>query len=346
MEAIRGLPLLGDCWLDLVRRCPPGDWLQASRTILDPVFEMVATGAKRVPANELLIMQAWNARLREDNERLRADVDAPRRAGSKPRLRPELRFRELLKLWRDERKPRPQSYAEAERATEDLLDYLGDIAVNSLTSDMLMDYRDEAKRLPASMPRADRALPFRQRISRHAKSGSPYVSPTTLKKRVGAIQALLSFAHHERWIEQNVGTGIRITGFTRAARGRRSFLPGELGQLFSSDLFLRPDLLLRRRTGVCDVTLYWLFLLGLTSGARLEEVGQARVADVRTDDGILYIDIDDVTGEPGGPDLPDKSVKTHGSRRSSRSTTTSWPLASAGTSTPFVSLAASCCSPT
>lgn len=185
--------------------------------------------------------------------------------------------------------------------------------MGSITSDLLMDYRDEAKRLPASMPREDRALPFRERLARHAASGTPRVSPTTLKKRIGSIQALLSFAHQERWIEQNVGTGIRITGFTRAARGRRSFLPGELGQLFASDLFLRPDLLLTRRTIVGDVTLYWLFLLGLTSGARLEEVGQARVVDVRTDDGILYID--DVADERGDASLPDKSVKTHGSRR-------------------------------
>lgn len=107
VECIRGLPLLGDCWLDVVRQCPPGDWLQSSLTVLDPVFEMLGASVKRVPANELLIMQAWNARLRDDNERLRADVDAPRRAGSRPRLRPDLRFRELLKLWRDEKKPRP-----------------------------------------------------------------------------------------------------------------------------------------------------------------------------------------------------------------------------------------------
>lgn len=50
-------------------------------------------------------MQAWNARVREDNERLRSDIDAPRRAASKPRLRPDLRFRELLTLWKEEKSP-------------------------------------------------------------------------------------------------------------------------------------------------------------------------------------------------------------------------------------------------
>lgn len=310
----RGHPLPGDGWLAIVRQTPPSEWLKASRTVLDEVKDQDPRVAQ-IPANQLLIMQAWNARVREDNDRLRFDVDAPRRMASKPRLRADLTFRDLLKLWNEEKKPRPQSYSEVERATEDLIDYLGDIPVETLTSDMLMDYRDEARKLPASMPRADRALPFNERLAKHEHSGTPRVSATTLKKRIGGVQALLGFAHQQRWITHNPGTGIRIIGFSRAGRGRRSFMPGELAQLFSSDLFVRPDLLLHRRTAVSDVTLYWLFLLGLTSGARLEEVGQARVADVKTDGGILYIDIDDVAADTKTASLPDKSVKTQGSRR-------------------------------
>ena len=310
----RGQPLPGDGWLTIVRQTPPSEWLKASRTILDEVGDQDSPVA-RIPANDLLIMQAWNARVREDNDRLHSDVDAPRRLTAKPRLRPDLRFRELLKLWKDEKNPRPRSYVEVDRSTEDLIDYVGDIPVETFTSDMLMDYRDEARKLPATMPRADRSLPFSERLARHEGSDTPRVSPPTLKKRVGSIQALLGFAHQQRWISQNVGTGVRITGYSRIARGRRSFMPGELAQLFSSDLFLRPDKLLHRRTSVSDVTMYWLFLLGLTSGARLEEVGQARVQDVRLDGEIMYIDIDDMMDATTHNDLPDKSVKTTGSRR-------------------------------
>ncbi len=81
------------------------------------VFEDQTPPIKRIPANDLLIMQAWNARVLEDNERLRADIAAPRRIAVKPRLRPDLRFRELLQLWNKENAPRPQSYVEVERAT-------------------------------------------------------------------------------------------------------------------------------------------------------------------------------------------------------------------------------------
>lgn len=259
-------------------------------------------------------MDAWNEQIVADNARFHVDVNTPRRAGSKTRLRPDLRFGELLDLWRTERVPRPQSIAEAERAVTDLIAYVGDMTVASFTADMLMDYRDEAKRLPRTMPRADRTLPFDERIARHATSGLPRVSAPTLKKRVGAIQAVLSFAHQQRWIAHNVGTGIRITGYTRRTRNRRSFRGDEVAKLFSSDLFLRTDLLLRRSTKVSDPTLYWLFVLGLTSGARIEEIGQARVADVRTEAGILYIDVDDYAADEEAG-LPDKHVKTEDSRR-------------------------------
>jgi hypothetical protein len=312
MRALRNLPLTGDRWLDLVRSRPRSVWIRACRMVLDPLFETADPPIVRVAANELALMDAWNAHVVADNARFHADVNAPRRAGAKPRARPDLHFRELLKLWQKDKQPRPQSFAETERAVADLIAYVGDIAVASLTADMLMDYRDEAKRLPRTMPRADRSLPFDERIALHADSGLPRVTATTLKKRIGSIQALLSFAHQQRWIEHHVGTGVRITGYSRKTRGRRSFRHDELAKLFRHDLFLRPDLLLQRRTKVSDLTLFWLFVLGLTSGARIEEVGQARVTDVRTDAGILYIDIDDYAEDD---DLPNKSIKTDNSRR-------------------------------
>ena len=78
--------------------------------------------------------------------------------------------------------------------------------VSSITTDMLYDYRDAVRQLPKSMPRADRALPFGERLAKHAETGEDRVSAVTVKKRIGAIQALLSFGHQGRWIADNVGT--------------------------------------------------------------------------------------------------------------------------------------------
>ncbi len=310
-----GVPIVGDTWLRFVQRVPRSTWMEACAAVLDPLFESAAPPVPRTPVNEGRIMDAWNARVLLDNARVYADRDTPRRSLPAPRVRPDLRLRTLLDEWNGAQRPRPQTLHETSRAVEDFIDWFGDIAVASITSDMLYDYRDAGRRLPKSMPRADRSLSFQERLARHVTTAGQRVSAATVKKRIGAIQALLSFAHQERWISENVGTRIRITGYTRTVKARRSFRDGELAALFGDPLFTRPASWFVRRTKVSDLTLYWLFLLGLTSGARLEEVGQARLVDLKTDAGVLFIDIDERETEGGDADDADKKIKNANSRR-------------------------------
>ena len=107
-----------------------------------------------------------------------------------------------------------------------------------------------------------------------------------------------------------------VEGAGRPKIRRRSFRSEELTTLFGSELFLQPTLLLDRRTKVSDLTLFWLFLFGVTSGARIEEMGQAHLADVVRRDSVLHVDIDDyVTNTEDSAGAPEKSVKNDGSRR-------------------------------
>lgn len=92
---------------------------------------------------------------------------------------------------------------------------------------------------------------------------------------------------------------------------RQTFQEQELQRLFASPLFTAPTTWKHDRL-VSDMTMYWLFLLGLTTGARLEGVGQAMVADVKTDGTISYIDIDYYAA---GASDDAKSIKTATPRR-------------------------------
>src|SRR5262249_56656834 len=53
----------------------------------------------------------------------------------------------------------------------------------------------------------------------------------------------------------------------------------------------------------------WLPLIGLFTGARLEEIGQALISDVKHEDGIDYLDINILDRDAG------KRVKNRSSRR-------------------------------
>ena len=312
----RGKLIAGDQWLNFIREKPRSVWIKVCDEVLIPLFKAADPPIKRIPANELALMDAWNAHVRDDNARFRAEVEGPVRRISQSRLRQDMRFDELLTRWAAKRSPRPQSLHETRRSVQDLIAFLGDIPVSQLTKDMLLDYRDAGAELPLGMPRADQSLPFPERVSKYQGSGAPKVSPTTVKKRIGAIQTLLSFAEKERWIDGNVGARVTVDGAGKAKTPRRSFRHDELRALFASELFLFPERLTSRCTAISDLTLYWLFLLGLTSGARIEEIGQAHLSDVTTDAGIHYIDITDyVPDSSTTQERHEKSLKTDDSRR-------------------------------
>ncbi|MDB5710798.1 MAG: hypothetical protein JWL96_2868 [Sphingomonas bacterium] len=244
----------------------------------------------------------------EDLNRTRMGRHRPR--ARQPRVRPHMRLKQLFREWKAGNEPRPQSALEYEAAVDDFIDFAGDVGVSAIDPDMLFDYRDEAKKLPATMPRADRALPFRARVTKH-EATLPKCAPPTLKKRIGALQALLTYAFEQRWIPTNVGAGIPILGYTKKKRTRRSFEDHELATLCACPLFINP-LGWSSTSRISDATIFWLFLLAITSGARLEEVGQVALADVKRDADIVYLDIDEYVVDP---DAEAKSVKTDDSIR-------------------------------
>lgn len=233
-----------------------------------------------------------------------------RPAGS--RLRPDMCMTELFNEWKATLQPTEQTAHEYEQSMRDFVEMHGDIPAAEVTADDLLDYRDAARSMPASMPRADRQLPFTNRVAKHAETSCPRISPSTLRKRVGAIQAFLAFAFKQKWIATNVGASIPIEGYSKTGGLKPNNLDeAELTRLFLASLFTSPATW-RNDRKVWDRTLYWLFLLALTTGARIEEMGQALLTDVKSSNEVLYIDVDDYVDEEMDAS---KSVKTANSRR-------------------------------
>ena len=143
------------------------------------------------------------------------------------RLRSDLRLMDLFDDWKMVMLPTLQTAHEYQAAARDFVDFLGDIPVEEMEQNDLLNYRDEARNLPATMPKADRALPFTERLDRDRHSEADRVSPSTLKKRIGGVQALLSFAKGQKWISRNEGRDVAIVGYTKG--GHQAHLLNSLG---------------------------------------------------------------------------------------------------------------------
>lgn len=301
--------LPGDVWLRFVRTRSRDDALRMAEHMIHWVHggfrnEGAYGDIVRSSENDWHIMNAVTDAVAREQAALRLMLGNPVRSVPS-RLRPDMKLGELLEAWKG-KTPAPGAQGAHETATTvaDFIDYFGDVSVSRITGDHLYNFRDEVASLPKAMPKADRSLSFNARLAKYQRHNASKVAPASVKRRVGHIQSLLTYAFSKRWIEHNTGSGIPIEGYAKNTGGRRPFLDDELALLFASTLFLQPKKWSFARDTVSDMTLAWFFLLGLTNGARIEEIGQTELANIKTDSGVRYLDLG-----------PDAKVKNEGSRR-------------------------------
>ncbi|MBU0801786.1 MAG: site-specific integrase, partial [Alphaproteobacteria bacterium] len=143
-----------------------------------------------------------------------------------------------------------------------------------------------------------------------AKPDTPTLSSATVRLTVARLSSLMSFAVESGHISSNPVTASRVLRKLDAAKPKRhldddkGYKWEELVRLFSHSDFQSQ----RYATGRPGNAVFWLPLLAAYTGARREEIAQLYVSDVRQhESGQWLIRIID--------DRPDKSVKTHSSRR-------------------------------
>lgn len=108
-------------------------------------------------------------------------------------------------------------------------------------------------------------------------------SAATAANKLNIFRALLSFAHENRVIASNPCAGITIKPLGRAKDKRLPYSKEALAAVFSSPIYSKDA---RPKAG-CGEAAYWLPLLALYTGARLNELGQLRPKDITFE---TYID--------------------------------------------------------
>ncbi len=233
------------------------------------------------------------------------NIDAPREAAPLPpasgvSLRPPEvtndRARSPLSAglahWRVMQQPRPQSYREVARAVERFIALFGDLPVGEITDLNIISYRELIARMPTNLQlsKLTAAGQTLQQAIDEGEVGGNRLSPGSIKKDIGGLQAILGLLEAEKWVPVNVASGLRIAGYSKRKQGstieRQPFTREMMVTLFVSPMFtgcLGQGVAERSRAGsfVHQDALYWIPLLEATCGARLEELGQTLLADIR-----------------------------------------------------------------
>ena len=129
----------------------------------------------------------------------------------------------------------------------------------------------------------------------------------TVKKDLSFIKAVLQFAFDADKLPSNPSAGIKVAETEHATE--RDLDERDLSRLFSSPIYTEDK---RPRAGAGDAAA-WLPLLALYTGARLEEMAQLLVDDIRTSGGRPCLRI--TTLDDDGNGGPVQRLKTAASRR-------------------------------
>jgi integrase len=203
---------------------------------------------------------------------------------------------------------KPHTAADYRNQLERFIDLNDNIPVAAVTRRMVLDFALAMEKYPARFPDAWRGKRVQDIIDLAAKRPDlRRMAPQTINDRaVGALKSFFGWcAKRRQLIEQNPAAGVALDVPKLAEKPRKPYKLEHLRLIFQQPVFVSGERE-RPKRGAGEA-MYWLPLIALYTGARIEEIGQLRVKDVRQEDGIWVFDI---TEDPG-----ETALKTASSRR-------------------------------
>lgn len=166
---------------------------------------------------------------------------------------------------------------------------MGDQSIGTLTKATGRDYKDLLQRYPNHFSKAKRFKGMSALEAIHSGMDYQPISFKTANDQIGHISSLLNWAAKQGHIDVNPLEGLKAKVKKGSGRDdRKPFSPDDLRLLFATPIHTELEMLHPYH--------YWLPLMALYTGARLEELCQLYTSNIQRIDGIDCICIDD--GKP------------------------------------------------
>lgn len=205
---------------------------------------------------------------------------------------------------------------------EHFVEIMGDLTLGELNRDIVKNYVTKMQNMPSNlylMRRKYKISDTQKLIEIALADGQPVMSRDAIGRHIESLGSMLKWAKSERYLFDNPAENVLAQRrvMVREQDRRDLFTDGELEQIFSADWFKKgsgtPNQY-GRYTSFRPFH-YWLPLLALYVGGRINELCQLYLTDICKDkNGIAYIDFNldapdkvmDEEAQVGG----DKSLKT------------------------------------
>ncbi|MCE5244711.1 MAG: hypothetical protein LLF99_16095 [Desulfobacteraceae bacterium] len=190
-----------------------------------------------------------------------------------------------------------KSKLEVSKSLELIMNLLGDIPVNSITRAMMNDCKENLLKLPTNMGKMPQYRGKTVQEILQMDIEKP-MSVSNVNKQLDRASSLFNWARINGFMDRNPAERIQVSVKTREDEDRNAFSKGDLDKLFSSPSYLECT---HRQSYQ-----FWIPILGLFTGARLDELCQLHLDDIRDEEGVWLLDIND---------KDEKKLKNKSSRR-------------------------------
>jgi integrase len=195
---------------------------------------------------------------------------------------------------------RPKTKLENLAILNELQQIVGDIPMSQIRTEQLREYKQIQQKLPPNINK-NNGYVGKNIFEIAALKGTKKRSLGTINKNIARVRAFFQWAMSNGYTDRNYAEGINIKVNDSMRKQRNPYVTAELQALLSGKEYMQPEWIELK-----EAHRFWIILLGMFTGARLEELCQLYSNDVFEQDGIAVISINDDAS---------KKLKNQASRR-------------------------------
>jgi integrase len=208
-----------------------------------------------------------------------------------------LTISELLEAFIARECPAAKDESELRGYVRRLTEHLGDLPVKNVSTVALDGFLIKLRKFPVTKRPDILGLPFDEIVEQYgAQPGLPKLSNKTIRtKWFGGFNRLFRFAVSRKLAPENPVTAAMPKKRDDVLREREAWSPEQIGAMFAKPVFVGASSLAGYRAETGDLVRhdakFWLPLIALWSGMRLDEIGAMRKDELKAEDGIWFFDL-------------------------------------------------------
>lgn len=200
---------------------------------------------------------------------------------------------EAIDVWINKHNPRPRSVVEWRYAVKRFTEMHTNLPVGAIEDEHIVSFRQALMKVPSRLPVSLRDKPLPELVqlaeSGKLKDKGKERSPSSINKLLVALSSLLQTMVDEGKISRNVAKRKLLRKDTDGTE-RPPYDPEALRQLFASEIY-QSNYWRSPAKEKGKPSRFWIPLIAVFTGLRIEEISGLRVSDIREESGVSYFSL-------------------------------------------------------